>query len=166
MNILWNIFIWITQQLPTKLNKPRHVAWLSSLTAPQVDAYNNYLLQSDTYLKKANLRWQTIIMQAYLNDLFDNVQRRIRIITATDVNVPNYIYTQAENQPLFIYTQAENKPVWTNTQAEYGVLYNFTVQCAAGSLTPAQEIQIKAQINSYRFASKIPRYIYDNGILF
>lgn len=166
MNILWSIFNWVVQQLPKKMNKPMQQAWLSVLTIPIVDAYNNFLVVSDQMEKRANLRWQTIVMQAYLNDLFDNVARRIIITTETDYNIPNYIYTKAENLPLYVYTKAEHQPVWVDTQAEYGTLYNFTVQAAAGSLTPAQIIQLKAQINKYKYASKIPRYIYDNGNLF
>jgi hypothetical protein len=162
----WNIIAWAKQQFPKRINQVMHTTWLTALIIPAVDAYNNYLQQSAYFTKQANLRWQTIVMEAYLNDLFDNVHRRIKIVTETDVLIPNYVFTKAENQPLYVYTKAENKPVYIKTKAEYSATYNFTVYAAPGSLTAAQIVQLKTQIERYRYATRIPRYLYTNGVPF
>jgi hypothetical protein len=166
MSFLWNIYNWAAQNVPALLNKPKLNAWLQALLFPLLSLYNdffNFRLQIE---KQMRIKWRTNIMEAYLNDLFDPIQRRIVITTATDINPPNYVYDDDENNPLYLYDDNENQPLYVYDDNEYGVAYNFTVQAHIGSLTAAQIIQLKSIINTYRFAGKKPRYIYDNGVQF
>ena len=66
--------------LPGMLRQPIRIAWLESLLAPVIRMWNEYELCRVEKYYEANVTARTIGMEAYLNRLFDPVEKRVRIM--------------------------------------------------------------------------------------
>lgn len=171
MNFNWDIDTWAQNETPGEIRYQPWTTWLRIMLKPVKYLYNLFLPYRAEMLKKLRYNSQTIILENLLNDMFDNNLRRIRIITTYDVVPSTYIFTDAESEQIYVYTEAEvdadpTKAVYLYTLPELGVLYDFIVQCAAGSLTELQENRLKAIVNYYRLAGKKPLFIYDDNTTF
>ncbi len=79
MNFDFDVFLLIERYLPLVLRNPKHLAWLNSLMKPIETLKNDFLVFVKWARREARMNGQVIVMQDYLNDLFDTELRRIRI---------------------------------------------------------------------------------------
>ena len=123
----------------TKTNiEAKLVAYLRSVIAPVQDISDNlYNLQTST-MSFLDYNGQHLALENYLNDLYDNTQRRIYITENNKINELTVIdlYKQNENDPtpISIYKQGESPlvPFALYLQTEtLGVTYNFTINIPA-----------------------------------
>jgi len=98
----------VTQQIPVRLRNGVMMAWLKALVSPVV--YLKGLFDTNRANNLYNLahNGQVCYLQAALNDVFDDVSRRI------------YITDGQYDDPLFIYRAIELKPVWLGRVSEEG----------------------------------------------
>lgn len=172
MNFNWNIDTWANNETPAEKRFDPLLSVQKVILKPVKYLYALFLPYRAEMLKKLRYNSQQIVLENLLNDMFDNTLRRIRVYTTYDVIKPPYVYNKAENQPLYVHNQTEydadaTLPVYyAYNVPELGILYDFVVECAAGSLTANQEVRLKAVVNYYRLASKRPLFIYDDQTTF
>jgi hypothetical protein len=97
------------------LRKSLHLAWLNSLVAPFVTLHNGFLSAIDTYRIKAKITPQVRILRGALNDAFDGVERRIKIVDGS------------QDAYLFIYNANESKPLYLPKYITGAAAASFTV---------------------------------------
>lgn len=85
--------------LPTFLRKPLRMAWLEALLAPFAAMWTTYAGWRAEKYYEANVTAQTLSMEAYLNRLFDTVEKRIRIRHGEDKGV--YVSLRSEGYDLY-----------------------------------------------------------------
>ena len=172
MNWNWNIDVWAVNETPAEVRKEPWLSFLRSLLKPVKVLYASFLTYRTDTIKKMRYNSQTIVLENLLNDMFDSTLRRITVVTTYDIVNPPHLYQSSENNPLYVYTEAEYdaepllERVYLNQQSELGILYDFIVECAEGSLTSNQETRLKAIVNYYKLAGKKPLFIYDNNETF
>lgn len=162
----WDIDNWVTQYAPALVSKPNLLGLVKSFLKPLKTLFTGFSTYRLLTQKKARYNSQHIILSNLLNDLFDPLLRQIYILSSLTLKPPTYLFILADNKPVYIYTQAENNPLYIYTQAELTEGPDFIVFVAPGSLTTAQEIQLKAVVNNYKHGAKRAQFKYTNGIIF
>ena len=116
------------------------------------DTFNAYTLATQEDIK---FNGQKIYLQRRLNDLYDNTQRRIYIVTQQGIET-KYIWDNAESQTDFVYDASEaTTPFYIGDTGEIGGEYEFIVYVPA-SLVYNDEA-FDATIARYKAVDK--RYI-------
>lgn len=165
----WNINEWGKQEIYEEWRGDSLlVSIVRVLLRPFKTLYTVFVAYREETLRKMTYNSQVIVLENMLNDVFDETLRRIRVITIYDILQPPYIYTAAEDEPLYVYTAAEYNAnpslqrVYLHQNNELGVIYDFIVEAAPGSLTVEQIIRLKSLVNYYKLAGKKPYYRYSN----
>ncbi|WP_156173335.1 hypothetical protein [Chryseobacterium gallinarum] len=92
-------------------------------------------------------------MQKRLNDLFDNKERRIRIVKAVQYE-GLYLYTEAEDDAFKSKTKwlfGDENPIYLRTESELYSEFDFIVRIPN---TGINELQLRAEIEYYMLQSK------------
>lgn len=105
-----DLFSLVVQLLPTRLRKPKHIAWVKLIAWP----FQKILDSLSTYRQKKiyDLSFDYTVgnIERVLNDTFDRLERRIHITEGIYI-IPVTIYTPPENKPkeipFVIYTPEE-----------------------------------------------------------
>ena len=152
MNYNLNITQLIADYLPPVLRLPVRKAWLETLLKPLYSLQTAFLAFITQMRYESSLTGQTTILEMYLNNLFDNTNRRI-FIEETAIT-GDFWYFEAENQADdFLYFEAENQAD-TYLQFENEDLpasfARFTVNVPAVLGIP--EAQIRANVDKYKIA--------------
>lgn len=166
MTFNWNIDNWLNQYLPPFKKQLNRVKWLRALLKPIKTLHTSLLTYRSEINRKARINGQTIVLENYLNDLFDSSDRRIYIETTSDLNLPVYSYLKSEGKPVFFYTAAESKPVYFRSSTEIPSSYQFEVVIPVGVLTSAEEVRLKGIVNYYRLAGCKPLFKRSDNTLF
>ncbi len=89
------------------------------------------------------MNWQTCYVEAFLNDRFDTVARRIYIDDAPDGEPGVYIFQDDELEPLYLHQDSENEPVYLFTEGETvgDLLYDFIVFVPVGVVFNESEMR-------------------------
>ena len=132
------------------------LAFVFAFVRPIIDI-NQYLLKARKQnLIKMNHNYQKFSVQKRLNDAFDQIERRIKIVSAVQYEGV-YLYTEAEDDPYFSKTKwlhDDSNPIYLRTEAELYSEYDFIVEIPN---TNINQIQLKAEIDFYILPSK--RYL-------
>ncbi len=112
----WNNFI--ISNLPFEERKPKTIKWLNVILKPIVRLHIEFLAFRNQALYKVNHNSQICFLQAVLNDVFDNTQRRI-IIRNAILREPLWFYEPEENKPVLFYEESDNKPVYFREESEF-----------------------------------------------
>lgn len=165
MTYEWNIDNWIKTMIPSAIRKSRLVDFLLVLKRPLNTTFLEFKSLRSILKKKMRFNGQVIIMENLLNDEFDTLLRRIRIITTDDMLRKKYIAQPSENKPLWIAQPSENKPQYIGQWIEYTNLsgFDFIVEVPLGVYSPEQLLQIKKLTTLYKLAGKRAKYIFQNG---
>ncbi len=142
----------INKLLPISKRKPKTTAFLYLLLHP-VKAVNILFNQFKTDTNyKLIFNGQIIYLEHYLNDLYDNTQRRIYIQDTANATF-NYIYNRVElQQTLNIYNASENVPVYLINNNEAVEQIDFIVFIP--SSISFNEKVVREQIDYYKAAGK------------
>nr|DAX58619.1 MAG TPA: hypothetical protein [Caudoviricetes sp.] len=147
--------------IPTFLRKPNLVGWLRILVAPIVRLHYDFTLKRAADLNILSLNGQVCRLRKALNDAFDPIHRRIRILDGNQYR-NQYIYTEAERKPKYLGTLYLHRSV---DYADTGVDFIVKVPQEVWNVqkTPTSQIghyrffEMEALIDFYKLASK--RYI-------
>jgi hypothetical protein len=149
--------------LPTFLRESLTVAVIKALVKPLDDLHADFL----SYLKSEDISVysQVCYMQGLLNDVFDPLERRIRINQAV-LDKQAYLYwLEITNKPVLIYKEGTESfvPRMESKDGQIGLINNdFEIILPVGfTLSENEEIQMKSIVNRCKLASK--RYIITNG---
>lgn len=149
-DIIYNkLLSWLT---PTMLRKQKMLAWIAIIISPVQFIYQDLLRFRTQKLYELSITPQVVYLQKLLNDRYDYVDRRIRIVDALDAE-PIYLFVRTENHPVYFFKRSENKPVYLYTRGESGVLRNdFVVQVP--SAISFQNLEMKSLIQTNKLTSK------------
>lgn len=139
--------------IPTFRRKPITLNYLWCLLFPLEAMYIEFLRKRKQNLIKMNYNYQKYSVQKRLNDAFDPVERRIKIVKAVQYEGV-YLYTEAEDDAQQSKTQwlyDDSKPIYLRTEAELYSEYDFIVEIPN---TGINQIQLKAEIDFYILQSK------------
>tara|TARA_R110002111_G_scaffold140072_1_gene206022 strand:- start:855 stop:1328 length:474 start_codon:yes stop_codon:yes gene_type:complete len=142
----------INKLLPISKRKDKTVAFLYLILHPLKAVnilFNQYKIGTNY---KLIFNGQVIYLEHYLNDLYDNTQRRIYIQDTANA-VYNYIYNQAELlPPLMVYNANENIAVYLINNNEAVEQIDFIVMIPSSIIY--NEKVIRSQIDYYKSAGK------------
>ena len=96
----WSILLRLL--MPTRLRKPRMLAFLNAAVEPIRELYQSFLSFREASLYKVRFNSQIVYLEAVLNDQFDAVQRRIRIENAT-FRAGLYLYEPEQQLDVYLY---------------------------------------------------------------
>lgn len=103
--------------LPTFLRKPKLVAFIQALIAPIDSIYYQWSNWRVKNIYKLEHTGQICYLRGSLNDDFDPVERRIRVIDSQLYDT-TYIFTEAEEQDVWLATEDEPDTLWLRTEVE------------------------------------------------
>ena len=139
--------------IPTFRRKPITLNYLWCLLFPLEAMYIEFLRKRKQNLIKMNYNYQKYSVQKRLNDAFDPVERRIKIVKAVQYEGV-YLYTEAEDDAQQSKTQwlyDDSKPIYLRTESELYSEFDFIVEIPN---TGINQIQLKAEIDFYILQSK------------
>lgn len=139
--------------LPTFRRKNRLLNYIWCLIFPLEAMYIEFLRKRKQNLIKMNYNYQKYSVQKRLNDAFDPIERRIKIVKAVQYEGV-YLYTEAEDDPQHSKTKwlyDDSNPIYLRTEAELYSEYDFIVEIPN---TGINQIQLKAEIDFYILQSK------------
>lgn len=152
------IILW----LPTFLRTPVLIAFGVVLITPLISLYIGFLNARRQNLIRMSVTTQKFSMQKRLNDAFDQVDRRIRIIKAVQYS-GLFLYTDAEIDPnspdhfsdninnKMKWLNGDEKPIYLRTESELYSEYDFIVTVPNIGIN---ENQLRAEIEYYMLQSK------------
>jgi len=132
----------------------RHLDWIKSLLAPLQSLHERFFSKSQETLYIMSITGQVIYLERYLNDLFDNVERRIYIDDGTII-LPPYLYNIVDNEVIwYLYNDADDEtPFYIYNQIEYSVQGEFVIHVpSAIPLTSLLISQISAAVDRFKQA--------------
>lgn len=150
------------QLIPPFLRDPVFMAFVLAFTAPLVDLYQKFLQNREQNLIKLKFNYQVCSLEYRLNDFFDPLFRRIKIVKAVKYN-GIYIYTEAEIDPTnpdyfsdsltnkMKWLNGDEKPLYLRTESELYSIYDFIVEIPDSDIN---QIQLRAEIDYYILQSK------------
>ena len=142
----------VTGLLPHLLRRPVLRAYLVALLTPLADSYGRFVSFTARTRRELSYNGQTLSFQRALNDLFDPVLARIRLINS-DASIESvYINFVAEGEePRYTKFAAEAPPHFVlYSQEEVANQTGFVVRCPA-SLRP-REAALRARISQLKLA--------------
>lgn len=138
--------------LPTFLRKSLLMNFVAVLVAPLESLYIIFLRVRKKNLIQVRTTCQKFSMQKRLNDEFDTVERRVKIVPAVIYNGV-YLYTKAEDDAKKTKTKWLHtaKPIYLRTESELYSEFDFIVEIPN---TGINEYRLKGEIEYYMLQSK------------
>ncbi|HYH14171.1 MAG TPA: hypothetical protein VD794_03060 [Flavisolibacter sp.] len=138
--------------IPSRIRKGRIVAFVQILIYGVSFLYQDLLRFRKQKLYELTITPQVCYLERLLNDRFDFIQRRIRIVDSLD-KPPYYIYQKDELKPKYIYLRAEGKPAYIYTSGESSLLQDdFVVLVPAGLIF--EEAEMRSLVRVFKLAGK------------
>jgi len=164
MNYNWDIVKWIKLVLGS-LWKPNRALLIKCLLQPIIRMYNEFIILIDDINNRTRYNSSQKALTSLLNKLFDPTLKRIYIDTVADEYQVYYQPIIGESlgdmvplyQPIIADTDTP-APLYQLNIAEYILIVDFIVYVPTS--LAAQEGNIKAWVNYYRFASLTFKIIY------
>lgn len=139
--------------LPTFLRKNIMSQLLSVILRPIELMYIDFLRLRQQNLIRINYTYQKFSLQRRLNERFDPMLKRIKIVNAVQYEGV-YLYTEAESGPMMTKHQwlhDNNNPIYLRTEAELTSEYDFIVQIPNSNIN---QIQLAAEVDYYKLIGK------------
>lgn len=139
--------------LPTFLRTAFIVGFVVAFIIPLSLLYAEFLKVRKQNLIKMKTTCQKFSMQKRLNDAFDKLERRIRIVKAVQYE-GLYLYTEAEDDAFHNKTKwlyGDNNPIYLRTESELYSEYDFIVQIPNIAIN---DYMLRAEIEYYMLQSK------------
>lgn len=103
--------------IPIRLRTSVLVAFIKSCFVPVILLHNDFMNYRKAKLYEVKMNYQVVYLEAYLNDRFDAIERRIYIGDA-QIASQIYLYQEVEEKPVPLYQESENNPVYLYTEGE------------------------------------------------
>lgn len=153
LSILW---------MRTFSRNPFNIAFVIVLITPLISLYILFLKLRKLNLIRMGITCQKFSMQKRLNDFFDPMERRIRIVKGMRYD-SIFLYTEAEIDPnaqdyysddinnKMKWLNGAEKPIYLRTEAELYSEFDFIVEIPNININ---EHQLRAEIEYYMLQSK------------
>ena len=140
--------------VPQVLRKPKLIALLYAVVNPVVYIYNMFLINRRSNLYRLMITPQVCYVEMALNDKYDNVGRRIKIVRPKSYN-PLFLFEKIENKPIYLFRKDEGAAkTFLIQKGEAGSFqYDFIVQVPA--TVPFDINEIMAVIDTYILPEKV-----------
>lgn len=139
-----------TWWLPTFLRTLVLKAYCFVLISPIEKMYIYFLKRRKQHNIKMDFNYQKFSLQKRLNDAFDRIERRIRIVNAIKYEGV-YLYTEAEGIDKTKWLYGDEKPIYLRSEDELTSIYDFIVEIPD---TGINQIRLRAEIDFYILQSK------------
>ncbi|WP_187477856.1 hypothetical protein [Amniculibacterium sp. G2-70] len=138
--------------LPTFLRKSLLMNFVAVLVAPLESLYIIFLRVRKKNLIQVKTTCQKFSIQKRLNDEFDPLERRIKIVPAVIYN-GTYLYTESEDDTQHTKTKWLHtaNPIYLRTESELYSEFDFIVEIPN---TGINEYRLKGEIEYYMLQSK------------
>lgn len=120
------------------------------LISPIEKMYIYFLKRRKQHNIKMDFNYQKFSLQKRLNDAFDKIERRIRIVNSVQYEGV-YIYTEAEGIDKTKWLHGDENPIYLRNEDELTSIYDFIVEIPD---TNINQIRLKAEIDFYILQSK------------
>ncbi|MDF7813595.1 hypothetical protein [Hymenobacter sp. YC55] len=142
----------IRNLLPALLRRPKMLAWLYALHEPLQATYLAFAEHVRRSATELSYNGQTMLLEKALNDRFDPVFRRIRIINSDTELSPIYLnyVSELQEMPVTYYVVEDMPLLKVNNWLEYVSQVGFVVQVPR-SLRP-QEPTVQARIKQLKIS--------------
>jgi hypothetical protein len=91
----------VRDMTPAVLRKPRILAFLEALVGPVQDLHSRFMAVRRAVLEELPISPQVRILRFHLNERFDYLSRRIRILDG-QVGGSVRLFTEAEDRPIYL----------------------------------------------------------------
>lgn len=139
--------------LPIRLRRPLILLVLQSLIWPLQMLYGRFTRQRDAHLYRLKITPQVVYLERLLNDKYDILERRIRIVDPQYFD-PMYLYQKEENKPVYLHQENENQPVYlyqSGQTPEHAADFTIEIPADITFLEP----ELRAVVDAYKLAGKI-----------
>lgn len=133
--------------IPIRLRTAVLMAFVRACFTPIVMLHNDFLLYRKAKLYEIKMNYQVCYLEAFLNDRFDSILRRIYIDDAQTAE-QIYLYQDVEDKDEGLYTDAEDSPLYLFTEGETigDLLNDFIVYVPIGVMF--SESELRAMLSS------------------
>jgi hypothetical protein len=154
-NFDWNIKEWLGRFLDRKKRKSEPKALIWSLLAPMQDIVDEFAELALFWRRNTLYNSQQGVLQALLNNIFDNTDRRIRVVTLGDLFPDIIIYHDLEVEPEEVILEFDSE----NTEGP--IIYHYSESDGlpdyivfVPTALSGEEDRIKGYVNRYNLADK------------
>lgn len=103
--------------VPIRLRTAVIMAFIKACFAPIISLHNEFMAYRKAKLYEVEMNYQVPLLEAFLNNRFDGVERRIYIDDAQTVE-QIYIFQEDELEPLWLHQESEDDPIYLHTEGE------------------------------------------------
>lgn len=138
---------------PPFLRSLSFAALLNAFISPLEDLYQSFLINRKQNIIRLQFNYQTCSIEYRLNDAFDPVERRIKIVRAVKYEAL-FLYTEAEDDTQHSKTKwlfSDEDPIYLRTEGELYSIYDFVVEIPD---TNINIFQLRAEIDFYKLITK------------
>lgn len=153
----FDVFKFLERYIPIVLRKPRMFAWLKALFQPIVTFLGVFLAFVAFARRQARLNGQVIVLENYLNDIFDSSQRRIKIVDNTG---RYFIKNSISTNNAYILSSAS--PLIIPSLVDFNFSVDFVVKVP---FVEAGRAFIKSSANAYLFPYVMKPFIENGSVL-
>lgn len=154
MNYDFNLLKLVFDYLPIRLRGSNMLSWLLCLFAPFERLKGEFITFINQTKYNLKITGQVIVLQNYLNDKFDFLQRRIVLGENEVQNLYLFYENEGQTNPnLFFLSENNTNPALTFIdEQDLTQNYDFTIQ------VPQElenlELKIKTLVNAFKLAGK------------
>lgn len=154
MNYGFNLLRLVFDYLPIRLRGAKMLSWLLCLFAPFERLKGEFITFINQTKYNLKITGQVIVLQNYLNDKFDFLQRRIVLGENEVQNLYLFYENEGQTNPnLFFLSENNTNPALTFIdEQDLTQNYDFTIQ------VPQElenlELKIKTLVNAFKLAGK------------
>jgi len=132
-----------------------HQDWLKAIFKPISTLYASFLIYRQDTMYFTSITFQKVAIEKMLNDLYDNVHRRIYLEDASKITTLYISNKRLGYPPVYIYSKAvPSTPVYVYTKATYAAEYDFIIYIPAMIYSLTNINQLKSYVDQYKFAGK------------
>jgi hypothetical protein len=142
------------------LRKTTMLEWMQVLTKPSQLLNNDLVSFKEQVIYEHHKLYETVAFESFINDEFDNTQRRITITHDDSYNKLLATYLLSENQPLpATYLLSEVNNDGSLSQQDLPITYlideqfsgvDFTVEIPTGLFTAADQSEISETVKAFK----------------
>ncbi len=136
--------------LPTFLRQKIIIAFCWVLITPIEKMYAVFLKRRKQQRIRMDFNYQKFSLQKRLNDAFDRIERRIKIVNAVQYEGV-YLYTEDEGIDKTQWLHGDENPIYLRSEDELSSIYDFIVEIPN---TNINQIRLCAEIDFYILQSK------------
>ncbi|MEJ1242104.1 hypothetical protein WBG78_28410 [Chryseolinea sp. T2] len=151
----------VRRLMPVRWRNPRNLNWYECLLSGMNYSMDRFEAYKEDALRRLSYNGQTCYLEKFLNDVYDNTQRRIQI--KHDESSGVFWYNEDEGQaPIYIYNESESGTTYLYNEGEdFGALPDgIDFRIVAPASLSSKESQMRADVKKYALAGKTFDFVF------